>query len=261
MTYRAKFKVGQRIQFRSYCYHSQTQKFSPCQVTAVIYEVGYSSRFSRFFYWCNQHQVLPGSKPEITSYLEVEQNSFVWQSPKIELINWNNMETKLEQYNFSDLTPEVQRFIYKRLYAFDLACCSIAEINDEHAISMNTAMSVRVYKSLETDDRLIVCNLQELALEEKLPRDCFNNLTPAARWATLFWDRAIKSAAAELWSLESPNKTEDQVLNQLLSNTESAMADHTPEEIACYWGSIDREPLVNGGFALSLYETLLGGDA
>jgi hypothetical protein len=167
------------------------------------------------------------------------------------------MEQQPKLYNFSDLTPEVQRWLYKRIYAFDLACDCIALQKDEIVTSVRLAILMRVYQTMEFDDRLNILHLEANAVKYNLPKGSFNGLTPAARWNSLMWARATYLAAIDCWSVNLNGETTDEVLADLLAATDRAMSDNTPEEIACYWQFIDRwEPRTPGKVEFDSYLSL-----
>ncbi len=164
------------------------------------------------------------------------------------------MEQQPKLYNFSDLTPEVQRWLYKRIYAFDITCDAIAFQTDSIVTSVRSAILLRAANIMQIDDRLNIAHLEAIAAENNLPRGSFNELTSAARWSALMWARAFVCAAIELWSGTDTNENTVEVLTRLLSTTEASMSDNTPEEIACYWQFIDRwEPRTPGKVEFDSY--------
>jgi hypothetical protein len=171
------------------------------------------------------------------------------------------MEPKPKLYNFSNLTPDVQRWCYRNIYAFDFTCDCIAINKDEIVTSVRMAIFLRVAQTMDIDDRLNLSRLNAIAIDNDLPKGAFNELTPAARWQALMWSRAIETAAFDCWAAVNTGETSAQVLQRLLSTTEYAMADNTPEEIACYWNFIDRwEPRTPGKVEFDSYLSLYAED-
>lgn len=144
-------------------------------------------------------------------------------------------------YNFSTLTPEVQRWLYQRICAFDLATNFLAQEKDDLITSTRMAIFMQVYQTIEADDHLNIVHLEITAMDNNLARGAFNQLVPSARWVAMLWAKAFVAVATEVWAgaWEKP-QNHAETLTSLLAQAETLMIDHTPEEIACYFAFIDR---------------------
>ncbi len=82
-----KYEEKNRITFPSYCWDQEKNKIIRFFPSGEIYEVGFSTRHNKVFYWCNQHQVDVPTRKEISDWLEADTPSFVWEESVIGLVN------------------------------------------------------------------------------------------------------------------------------------------------------------------------------
>lgn len=143
-------------------------------------------------------------------------------------------------YNFSVLTPDIQQYLFTQICAFDIAANDLAKQKQELIISIRMGLLMRAYQSTESDDRLIICYLEAIAVENNLPRYAFTELTPQGRWSSLIWCRAVEVAITDLWGCNTADRSLADIKSSLLTETATYINDSTPGEIALYFAHIDK---------------------
>lgn len=82
-----KYAEKNRITFPAYCWDQAKKQVIRFYPSGEIYEVGFSDRHEKVFYWCNQHRIEVPTRPEIADWIAADLPSFVWEQSVIGLVD------------------------------------------------------------------------------------------------------------------------------------------------------------------------------
>lgn len=142
-------------------------------------------------------------------------------------------------YNFSELIPDAQEFLFKQILYFDIAANHIAKATDQMVISARNFMLKRITAGCSGTSPYVEMYFGVCSEMHQLPKDCFKVLTLDSQHFALFLGNLMIHAIEELQAVTNDDRSTYEIEKSLEIEVNREFEGCSQDEIAMYFKKID----------------------